>query len=177
MLEQQATQIPTDVPVNLLRIYVSKGGNLFMPGLYHPGELPAKAYNTYYVSPVVTVVKEEKTQVTGDASIRNGSFAVEPIKRDQSTQTVTENISINQKTRVGDKHIKPQIHKPVKAPALKINQANEEELVALNGVGRKTAERIIEYREASAFIDYQDLEARIPLPLGREWTSFDISFD
>ena len=179
MLEKQATQVPTNVPVKLIRIYPGKTGNLYMPGIYKPGELPKAAYNTYYVTVLeaeeAIIVKEDKPRAMSENNIKNGSFEVEElVKRDTNAVGVTEEISIN---KPQPKNMKQKIAKPVKLAALKINSAEKPALVALNGVAKSTANKILELREQSGFIDYADLNARVPLPFGKDWTAFDISFD
>ena len=178
MYEKNITQVPTDIPVQLLRIFHGKTGNVYMPGIYQPGTLPTTAYNNYYVTPVVAVVTENLTAASDTAEIKNGSFKVEDvIKRENNTPGVTEEVSINKQLRPEDKHIKAKIEKPLVLPPLDINNATHEELVALNGVGKATADKIISLREESGFIDYEDLDGRVPLPLGRDWTAFNISFE
>lgn len=180
MLEKQATQVPTDIPVKLMRIYPGKTGNIYMPGIYKPGELPKSAYNTYYVTPVAVVETPSKIQAMEEGDMQNGAFKVEDMAKRQEGSTVVEELEIKQPkaaNRVNDKHLKSKIVKPVKAPAVKINSAEKSELVALNGVAKATARKIIELREASGFIDYEDLNARVPLPFNKDWTAFDIDFN
>lgn len=169
-------QIPTDVPVKLLRIYHGKTGNVYMPGNYEPGQLPLAAYNTFYVTPLVAITRELGPVVMEDSNINNGSFKVEDLVEKKESPGVTEEISINRQVKNNDKHIKPTIHKVVKAPAVKINSADTETLINLNGVGKATARKVLELREQSGFIDYEDLNGRVPLAVGKDWTAYNIDF-
>lgn len=179
MLEKQATQLPTDIVVRLLRIFPGRTGNIYMPGVYKPGELPKAAYNTYYCTPVnpSDLVEKVIPPVIGDADLKNGSFKVEEMVKREEVKGLTEEISINQQTKGHDKHLKPKLVKPVKAPAIKINSATKEELLALNGVSKSTANKIMNLRDASGFIDYVDLNGRCPLPFGKDWSAFNIEFE
>ena len=178
MSQYQPKQIPTDVPVELFRMYTGKTGNLYMPGIYQPGGLPKAAYNTYYVTPVVAIINEPKEAVVADADIKNGAFKVEDVvKRKENPTGVIEDISINQQLKKQDKHLKAKIAKPVKAPALQINTATHEDLTGLNGVGKATADKVLELRELSGFTDYEDLNSRVPLAMGKDWTAFEVSFE
>ena len=150
-----------------------------MPGIYKPGELPKSAYNTYYVTALeateAIIVKESIKPGISEKDIQNGAFKVEEmIHRDSSISGVTEEISIN---KPQPKNIKQKISKPTVLPALRINEAEDAELMALRGVAKATATKIIELREQSGFIDYDDLNARVPLPFSKNWTAFDISFE
>jgi hypothetical protein len=179
MLERQATQIPNDIVVRLLRIYPGRTGNIYMPGIYKPGELPKSAYNSYYVTPLdpKDLVKVDLPQAMDEGEIHNGSFKVEELLKREEVKGLTESISINQQTKGHDKHIKAKLIKTVQAPPLKINHATKEDLTGLNGVGNSTASKILQLREHAPFINYDDLNKRVSLALGKDWTAFDISFE
>lgn len=169
------TQIPTNIPVRLMRIYISRSGNTYFPGVYLPGELPEAAYNSYYVAPEGPAVepkmlKEASVEVTPST----GKFEVTEIQSTTSPGLV-ENLHIKTQPQK-DIRIKAETYKAQEAPPVKINEALQEELEALKGVGKLTAKKIVELREASAFIDYEDLNARAPLSFGKNWTAFNISF-
>ncbi len=177
MLEKQATQISTDIPVRLLRIYPGKTGNIYMPGVYKPGELPKAAYNSYYVAPVAVVEKPAMKTAMEESNLNNGKLKVEDMATRTEGTSLTEDIEIkNPRVNPDDKHLKAKVVKPVVAPAIKINEADKKSLIALNGVAKSTASKIIELREQSGFIDYEDLNGRVPLPFGKDWTAFNVDF-
>lgn len=174
-MNENYTQVPTDAPVKLIRTYCGKSGNIYFPGIYVPGTLPAKAYNSYYVVPAGPAI-EKQTAVNPikDKEISNGKFETEALTRNSGGAALSEEIEI--KPQPLDKKIKAKVVKAVEAPAIKINEIDEDALVALPSVGKVTASKILELREASAFIDYEDLNARVPLPFGKDWTAFDVNF-
>jgi hypothetical protein len=175
MNEENYTQVPNNIPVRLIRTYCSKGGNIYFPGIYEPSTLPEKAYNNYYVIPAGPAIeKEELIHPVQDATIKNGSFEVEALTRIQPTPSLAEEINIKPAPTV--KNIKAKIAKAVEAPPIKINEIDEKDLVSLPSIGKGTASKIKELREASPFIDYTDLNARVPLPFAKDWTAFNISF-
>lgn len=170
------TQVPQDTPVKLIRTYCGRSGNIYFPGIYEPGTLPPKAYNSYYVvaagPAIVPTVKENPIK---DSTINNGKFENNSINRTDGGPGLKEEIEINTQPTV--KELKPKVVKAIEVPAIKINEIDEDSLIALPSIGKVTAKRILEFREASAFIDYEDLNARVPLPFGKDWTAFDISFN
>lgn len=169
------TQIPNDTPVKLIRTYCGKSGNIYFPGIYAPGTLPPKAYNNYYVVPsgpaIVSTVKENPLK---ESTIKNGAFDVEGLTRHPGGPGLTEEIEIN--TQPLDKKVVSKITKAVEAPPIEINTIGEQDLINLPTVGKVTAKKILELREASPFVDYVDLNARVALPFGKDWTAFNIKF-
>lgn len=150
------SSLNTELPVRLIRMYVSKGGNCFNPGVYKPGELPKAAYTSYYCvqdSPEVIVEK----------------VPLEP-KRDLNIDLTPPNEQVTE--------IKAEQYKVASNRKVKINNLSKEEIADnLKGIGRGTATKVIEYREQSPFVDYNDLNARVPLPFGRNWNDYALNFE
>lgn len=171
----QYTQIPKDAPVKLIRTFCTKTGNIYFPGVYAPGVLPDKAYNSFYMTTTgPAVVSTAKQQAFTDSTISNGKFEVQGVDRHTGGPGLKEEVEINKSPTT--KTLKPKISKAEEVPAININTASEEELIALPTVGKVTAKKVIELREASPFIDYTDLNSRAPLPFSRDWTGFDLKF-
>lgn len=56
----------------------------------------------------------------------------------------------------------------------KVNYATESELINLKYVGKKAAKKVIEARKESWFVEYFDLNKRVPLHGGKRWE--DVAF-
>jgi hypothetical protein len=186
----QLNQLPNDVPVKLIRIFTGTTGNVYQPGVYEPGTLPEKAYNTYYCvplavaqdpnsKPVQTMVEEKRTQAKFEYE-----KPVEKVDLPKSVATneintgdfIPDELVINKATDSNEMPMKAKLSKPVEAPSLDINSAAKEDLIALNGVAKATADKIITLRKAHPFTSYEDINERVPLPFGKDWTAFQIDF-
>lgn len=55
---------------------------------------------------------------------------------------------------------------------LNINTATEEDLTKLEGVGTRTADKIMEEREVKLFNSIEDLDKRATLMFGKKWEEF-----
>ena len=49
-------------------------------------------------------------------------------------------------------------------------------MVALKGIGKTTAEKVIEARELSPFLNMADLKERVDLPFRGDWENYNIDF-
>ena len=184
-MNNKLTQLPTDVPVKLIRIYTGVSGNVYQPGVYEPGTLPIKAYNTYYCVPLAIAQdptsKPVRTMVEEERSHAKFEYEKMPQKAPAENKVVQEDfkadeVFINKSNSHPETQLKGKLSKPVTVSALDINSASEEDLVALNGVAKATARKIIEMRESYPFQNYDDINERVPLPFGKDWTGFQLDF-
>lgn len=140
-------------PVKLTKMAV-KGGNIYHPRIYNPGELPDEILaridilDQSFLKPVPDSVVATPTVKTSDDTIQNQvTFSVEApstIPKAYPTETI---------------QIKPKTD---------INKATIDELSKLPGVGVSTASKLDKEREKEPFSSIADLDARIPLK-GKSW--------
>lgn len=144
-------QYPKEATVQLFKTVVGKTGNIYYPGVYSSANpLPERFMTPEYVK-LLTVV-EPKVRFEEKTMLHKNEPAVEEFE-----------IKVE------------QVIEPAPKP-LNINEATKAEIVALNGVGSKTADKVIELRELFPFGDYQDLNERAPLTFGRDWKEFNLDF-
>jgi DNA uptake protein ComE-like DNA-binding protein len=153
-------------PVKLIRTFISRRRNKYGPAIYDPNKLPKEAYTTYYCEP--------------NAGANNLSTAAKPTPpKPTVTRDENDNVTINPNTSnsIEDVEIKAERNKdatPTKP--ININEANREQLEGLTGIGKTVAKKVLDLRENSPFIDYADLNVRIPLPFGGKWSSYELTF-
>ena len=153
-------KIDNTKPVKLLRIFRGKTGNVYQPREkpYLPGELPLDAYTSYYV---ISAEEEIKTSpVTANTS--TDSFNTKP----NPSQTELKPSFVENKEVVASKGNK-----------LPINQLGFEDLKSLPNIGSVTAQKIMDLREEAPFVNYDDLNTRVPLPFKKDWASYNLVFE
>jgi DNA uptake protein ComE-like DNA-binding protein len=167
-----------DKPVKLLRVFVSKSGNTFYPGIYNPGELPKKAYTSYYiVQEIEEDIPEVKEAVKEVKMAGEGKFETSEVKvsKGKPGSGLSEEVSI--KTRPSDNISLKATQTESKPNGVKVNSVDLDTLQGLPGISEATAKKVIRLREKSAFTDYRDLNERVNLPFGKDWTSIEIDFN
>lgn len=141
-------------PVKLLKLAV-KGGNLYHPRIYNPGELP--------------------DEVMARTDILDQSFLA-PSEPPVTTPTVKTSDSITEEVtsfKTQEPNVQPAPY-PVqtvvidKAEKFDINKATVEELAKLPHIGTMIAGRIGKEREKQPFTTIEDLNTRVPLR-GHDW--------
>lgn len=163
---EQYTQEST---VKLFKIVVGKSGNIYFPGIYGPhNPLPEKFMTPQYVE----LIEGDKAE----QGVEKEKATVTTIN--ESAGLINEVILNTNENKVKEVDLTSQ---PVKQKeeiknALNINEATKSQIVALQGVGAKTADRIIELRELFPFSSHQDLNERVSLNFGRDWKEFDLEF-
>jgi DNA uptake protein ComE-like DNA-binding protein len=146
--------------VILKKIYITRDGSSYYPGEYAPHCLPASAYTKDFV--------EEKTS---SISINTSNEVIKETRIQFTKDPKVEEY----RPKDSQKHI--EILKPkAKEDKLGINGASLSQLIDLNGVGKSTALKVIEARQEKEFSSYEDLNERVPLPLGKEWQIFQLDF-
>lgn len=168
------TTIKRTDKVELFKTVIDKGGDMYYPGVYGQGRpLPERFLTPEFVR-VLEVVAEEveyATQVLDTSTPSNSQLIVTPgvsqelvIKANQGQNPIEETNLMQKKVTVA---LAEQA--PVK---INVNEASIDELIVLNGVGRKIAAKVVEYRDLHPFSNTSDLNDRIPLPLKRDWAEF-----
>lgn len=154
----------------LLKTYITKDGNVYYPGEYDASNpLPAEILsNPIYVKPSVQeFVAEQKPKAVEE----HISVNIQKTKVDEATG----NLEINKTSKASDVDIKV-VHSKDKAIKININEANFQEIQSLRGVGKSAANKVIEYRQLAPFINYTDLNERVPLGFGNSWEKFELEF-
>jgi len=169
--DESLEQYSQDSTVRLFKTVVSKGGNIHYPGIYSKGNpLPEKFMTAQYVELIsgqaVGVEKEEISSV---------------VTEHKSSPGLIEEVSLHKNaSKVEEFEIKTQSSFEAtqlpKPSALNINTATKPQIVALQGVGSKTADKVIELRELFPFADFKDLNDRVQLTFGRDWSEFNLEF-
>lgn len=154
----------------LLKTYITKDGNIYYPGEYDASNpLPSEIIdNPIYVKPSVQeFVAEQKPKAVEEHISVN--------KQETKVDEKTGNLDINKTTKDSDVEIKA-VHSKEKVTKVKINEATFEEIQTLKGVGKVATNKVIEYRELAPFINYTDLNERVPLGFGNSWEKFELEF-
>ena len=154
----------------LLKTYTTKDGNIYYPGEYDASNpLPFEILNNplYVKQSVQEFVSEQKPKPVEEHISVN--------KQETKVDEVTGNFEINKTTKESDVEIKA-VHSKEKVDKLKINEATFEQIQGLKGVGKVATNKVIEYRELAPFINYTDLNERVPLGFGNSWEKFEIEF-
>jgi hypothetical protein len=161
-LAQEAVLPLKEQIVRLKKVYYSLEGSVYYPGIYKPNELPDRAYTDKYVETVGSLEKEPIPVYRG------------PIKEQVIKYTKSDVEELDYRSKA----TKEKVHtvKGADPDQISINTVTIKDLVALNGVGNVTAKKVLELREESAFTNYDDLNERVPLLLGRDWTAFNLTF-
>ena len=69
--------------------------------------------------------------------------------------------------------------KNIKIQSIKINSTSYESIEQIKYVSSKTARKVIEIRDIKRFINYEDINKRVPLAMSRKWedvTSLDFEY-
>jgi transcriptional accessory protein Tex/SPT6 len=142
----------------LTKTFYSRTGNVYQAGEYAKNELPKEAFTSEYIL-------EEGSKAPVEKPVENTSIFTSPKQIEINTKkdNITE---LKQKTST----IK-------ESDAISINSATDFTLQKINGVGSSLAKKIIDMRSKSPFVDYADLEDRVPLGFGKVWTDFNINFE
>ena len=158
----------------LIKTYISREGNIYYPGEYNASNpLPENIVkDPNYVKPsvedFVVANKPEPTKEAPSVIERETSF--------EKSSGLSGELTINKPIKEGDIHVKADISKEA-TPNININTASREEILALKGVGKSAASKIVEYRDYSPFVSYSDLTERVPLSFGNSWEKFQINFE
>ena len=161
----------------LIKTYITKDGNIYYPGEYNASDpLPEEiCQDPSYVKGVVEqFVKAQKPEPVAEAvSVVESKSSFEP---ETKTPGLSGETILNKRVEATETEIKPQVSVP-KVASININSASYEEIVALKGVGKSIANKVLEYREASPFVNYTDLTERVPLSFGNNWEKFELEFE
>jgi DNA uptake protein ComE-like DNA-binding protein len=161
----------------LIKTYITKDGNIYYPGAYNASNpLPEEiCHDPSYVKGAVDqfVASQKPEPVAEVKSVVENKSSFEP---ETKTPGLAGETIINKRVESTETEIKPQVS-VLKVESLNINSASYEEIVALKGVGKSIANKIIEYREASPFVNYTDLTERVPLSFGNNWEKFELEFE
>lgn len=165
MSEQEITTYDKGSVVKLFKVVVTREGNLLNPGIYGPfNPLPEKYMTAEYVELVEGQAKPKVKLSPEDSQLQATRDELKPkdltikAKDDQSYE------------------VKAQEVQPDYIPALNINEANVDQLVALNGIGKNIAKKVIELRELFPFSNHSELNERVPLAFGRNWSDYSLEF-
>ena len=115
-------------------------------------------------------------------TVKEKEIRIDPYNRDKDPNKI-EYLTKDRKkeiTRIGPTSKLESESKKIKENktlSFSINTADKQSLIDLKGVGSVTAEKVIELRKEKPFTDYTDLNKRVNLPLGKEWESFNVSFE
>ena len=158
-------QYPQDSTVRLFKTVVSKGGNIHYPGIYSKANpLPEKFMTAQYVELISSPSERFEEELT--------------VTEHRPSPGLIEEVSLHKNaSKVEEFEIKTQSSFEPKPSALNINTATKSQIVALQGVGSKTADKVIELRELFPFADFKDLNDRVQLTFGRDWSEFNLVFD
>lgn len=168
--DESLEQYSQDSTVRLFKTVVSKGGNIHYPGIYSKANpLPEKFMTAQYVELI------SGTTITGE--LRSLEKESNVVTEHKTSPGLIEEVSLHKNAgKVEEFEIKTESSfEPIK-PSLNINEASKSQIVALQGVGSKTADKVIELRELFPFADYKDLNDRVQLTFGRDWSEFNLEF-
>lgn len=179
--------------VELFKIAVSKDGNIRYPGIYTPAnpledELRTSKYCRLISEPKHTPCEtgecplpEPEVEPKSNAESKENSTHTKPETNTKNINSELEVKNLNPATaRVQEVEIKPE-HKESSfesgAQPIKINETDIQALIDLDGIGKGTAKKVVQFRELSPFANYSDLNERVPLAFGRDWKDFYIEFE
>ena len=154
--------------VRLNSRYISRDRNLYVPGVYQPHTLPAEVYlNTS----LYDVLSDEAVVIQAP---------VNPLQNYNSDLRSEESKAAQEETTT---HLQPtttlviEKNSFINETPAEINLMSRSELVALKGIGSKTADNIIKARELSPFLNMTDLSERVELPFSAKWSAYNLIFD
>lgn len=161
--------------VKLFKSVVGKTGNLYYPGIYSlKNPLPERFMTAEYVELISGGVEKEGDSSTNPITEKEAQKIVTEHK---TSPGLIEEVNLNKnESKVEEKDLTPSFEPVKKADVLNINKASKSQIVALQGVGSKTADKIIELREMFPFSDFSDLNNRVQLTFGRDWNEFNLEF-
>lgn len=143
----------------LKRTYVNREGNVFRSRLqpFPAEELPNEILsNPLYCSPVLenTEIKVKPLVVNHLEEVHiNKAVGGEPVVREIKSQYYETDFTV------------------VEAEPILINEADVKTIMSLEGIGKKTAEKVIELRP---FTSIEQLNTLVPLAFGRSWGTYRI---
>jgi DNA uptake protein ComE-like DNA-binding protein len=164
--------------VRLFKTVVGKTGNIYYPNVYGPSNpLPEKFMTAQYVELISGEVEqderlEKEIPTPNQTVVSKSPGLLEEINLNKNESKVQEVVIEN----TAQSSFEPTQVKATKKE-LNINQATKAEIVALQGVGAKTVDKVIELRELFPFADYKDLNDRVALTFGRKWDEFNLIFE
>jgi DNA uptake protein ComE-like DNA-binding protein len=171
--DESLEQYSQDSTVRLFKTVVSKGGNIHYPGIYSKANpLPEKFMTAQYVELISgSTIAGELRSLEKELSESN------VVTEHKSSPGLIEEVSLHKNaSKVEEFEIKTQSSFESVKPSININEASKSQIVALQGVGSKTADKVIELRELFPFADYKDLNDRVGLTFGRDWSEFNLEF-
>lgn len=174
-------QYSQDSTVRLFKTIVSKGGNIHYPGVYsRANPLPERYMTPQYVElisgSIIGADHETAQRFEKELAIKEEPNTI--VTEHKPSPGLLEEVNLNKNAS----KVQEQNLTPVKSSfeptlrVLNINSANKSQIVALQGVGAKTADKVIELRELFPFADYKDLNDRVSLTFGRDWNEFNLEF-
>jgi DNA uptake protein ComE-like DNA-binding protein len=171
--DESLEQYSQDSTVRLFKTVVSKGGNIHYPGIYSKANpLPEKFMTAQYVELISgSTIAGELRSLEKELSESN------VVTEHKASPGLIEEVSLHKNaSKVEEFEIKTQSSFESVKPSININEASKSQIVALQGVGSKTADKVIELRELFPFADYKDLNDRVGLTFGRDWSEFNLEF-
>lgn len=160
--------------VRLKRIATYKG-NPYYAGIYISIELPEAILK----DPELVVAVDSNEEL--GKSDYNQSLTEKKIKFGASESNLTKQSHKNQppKIIVDPPEEKSPSAKPTestdkeeKTKVVDINTVAIDDLSILDGITASTAQKVAEERQKNLFVDFADLDKRVPLKGGRKWSSF-----
>lgn len=159
--------------VKLNKVVVGKTGNIYYPGIYTQAN-PLPEYLMTDENIMWVEGKEENANLARKEN-ENTSATIKQSKNFAPIEELEIKNVNPPAVKVEEFEIKSEKVEP-QPSKLNINEAKIEDIVALDGIGKGTAKKVIAYRESSAFVNYSDLNERIPLAFGRDWKDFNLEF-
>ena len=144
---------------------------------YWEGELPPEirensAYTIEYKVNETLVRQEEQLQslvkeIDLSPMVNSGTAKTRTYKPTFSNAVEVEVVEPT-KEKIEDASVEEVVQEVPQA--VNLNTASVEEIIAVNGIGAKLANKIV---DARPFVSMEDLEQKVKLGFGREWNSID----
>lgn len=170
--------------VELFKIAVSKDGNLRYPGIYGPAnpledEL-RNSDNCRLLSEGKVGPEEEKVEelTNSELKLNDSKENNKNINSELDIKNLNPSTAKVEEVEIKPEHSKSSFESSSEGTeAININKVKMQTLVDLDGIGKGTAKKVLEFREIAPFINYKDLNERVPLAFGRDWKDFYIKFE
>lgn len=148
-----------------LKTLTQIGSDIYHEGTYDEAYLPFVIRND--PSLVSEVGKPEGEVTEFKSSLKTQKIEIGSAQSNEKTSFKTKPPVVieDPKTKEEDKeNTEPPIYDP--------NQATIEELESVDGITVNTAQKVIEERVKKKFVDFADLDKRVPLKGNRKWEIF-----